>query len=332
MVGIATKAPVRIFGVLFFCLCAAFGAYSSVSAQSFNLGATVELDTNPDDPLPNSITTVTLAAYTVNTNGSSIRWYVDGGERVEARDTRTVTVETGPIGSSMTVRAVVTPQSGTSITVERTLKPSQIDLVIEANSRVPSFYEGRALPVGDELVMATVIPHVPNGSSPDSLTYTWKLDNKVILGGPVKGVSQTSFAMPDTRTSLNVVVSDALGNRVGGTTVNLEPAEPELYFYEDNPLRSMSRQAIKNSGTFTLVGDEVSVRAEPYFVASNIFEKNPQMTWTLDGRAIQNFGGDVQALTLRGDGGTGENAVGFELINPESLLQFVKESFTIHFE
>jgi hypothetical protein len=126
-----------------------------------------------------------------------------------------------------------------------------------------------------------------------------------------------------------VTVYDGAGRTVGSASVEVVSARPELYFYEDNPLRSTSKQAIGE--TFALVGDEVTVRAEPYFTASDILNDDVLLQWSLDGREIENFGSDPQAITLRGTGGSGDARVGFKLINSESL-QFLQDFFTIHFE
>lgn len=321
------------FGALFLAfvlMCASFSVAPQASAQTLGVGQSASLTTNPSVPAPNSTVVVSLSAYTIDSTGATIRWYVDGGERTDATNARRLTVQTGPVGTQTTVRAVIAPLVGSQITLENVIRPSQTDLIIEADTRTPAFYNGRALPVGDERVRATAIPHVSGGGSPESFTYTWKLDNTVLHGGPVRGQFQTTFRMPKSSARLEVSVFDSSGNRVSGESITITPAAPELHFYEDNPLRSMSRISIGEQ--FTLVGDEVSVRAEPYFVARDIFNINPVIQWTLDGKHIQNFADEPNVLTLRGTGGSGDATVGFELINQQSLLQFLRSSFTIHFE
>ena len=205
----------------------------------------------------------------------------------------------------------------------------QVDLIMEADSRTPSFYAGRALPVANQQLQITAIPHSSSGMSPGGFTYRWKLNNTILFGGPVAKLSQIIIVVPDRPSILGVTVYGTNGSEVGSAYVEIQPAQPELYFYEDNPLRSMSRTAI--NGTHILVGDETTVRAEPYFTASNISSNAITLKWTLDGQVIQNFGSDMQALTLRGTGGGGKARVGFELRNTTSL-QFLQDFFTIQFE
>ena len=253
---------------------------------------------------------VGLELYSVSTGGASIRWYVNGTERTDATNARELEVETGAFGSELRLRAVVTPPGGASVSVERTMRPSELDLVVEGDTLIPLFYQGRALPAGGEAVAVTAIPHIAGYSNSSALSYTWTLGSTVLFNGPVKGKTRAVFTMPKTRTYLSVEVTDAEGEVLAGNTIALTSVRPELYFYEENPLRGLGERAFGEM--FTLLGDETTVRAAPYFISKDIWVSNPVARWTING-GNANSGDDIRTLTLRSEGSGGEARIGFEL-------------------
>ena len=82
---------------------------------------------------------------------------------------------------------------------------------------------------------------------------------------------------------------------------------------------------------FTLLEDEISIRAEPYFVSRTIFN-NATYEWTIAGAKVQNPNADPQTVTLRKTGGSGSSEVGFSIRNLSSLLQAAEGAFTVYFE
>ena len=109
----------------------------------------------------------------------------------------------------------------------------------------------------------------------------------------------------------------------------ITPTEPKNLFYEDNPLHGLAQNALP--AEFTLLEDEISVRAEPYFVSQDIFT-NATYDWTIGGVAVANPNADPQVLTLRKTGGAGSALVGFSIRNLSSLLQAASSAFTVYFE
>jgi len=312
------------------CLTSLFFFLPSIAfSQSFGIDNGGYLKLTPTYPIPNSTVEVSLELYSVNTSGASIRWFIDGVENTTVQNNRQIQLPTGSFGSKTRIQAVVTPQNGSPVTVENTLMPSEIDLIVEGNTLTPAFYKGRALPAGDEIVAVIAIPHIPGYTNSSSLTYTWTLGNTVLFGGPVAGKMRAEFTMPKSQKYLSVTVANSQGTILGGNTILLKPVRPELYFYEDNPLRGLNERALV--GTFSLLGDEATVRAEPYFTSKNIFTANSEARWTVNGR-LADYGDDVRTITLRKEGGSGEARVDFSLMSRESFLQSVTESFSIRFE
>lgn len=329
--GFLSKKTIILQSVIFACIALfSFGFLSIAHAEVSDLTGVTSLEISPDIPTPGNSVQVTLSAYTLNLNGASISWAVNGVSVPEYANERTMPLAIGALGSTYLVKAVITPAGGAPVTVNRTLTASDLDLIVESNTTVPSFYKGRALPIGDELTRVTSILHTGKALDVSTLTYTWRLGSTVLFEGPVRGRDSVVFTMPKSATNLSVDIADATGNIIMRKAVRLTPATPELHFYEDNPLRGLSLNAINE--TLTLVGSETTVRAEPYFVSADILDKQPRLTWTIGGRAITNKNADPLTITLRATEGAGTAKVGFELINTSSFLQFVQDAFTINFQ
>ncbi|NCN52718.1 hypothetical protein GW943_02835 [Candidatus Parcubacteria bacterium] len=318
-----------LIAVFFVCVCSFFLVFAGyVHAQSFADEASLEV--SPRTPAPFSTVTVSLNAYTLDTVGASIRWYIDGTESTNVRNERAITLIAKDLGEATVVRATLTLASGVPLTVSTTIVPTSIDLIIEADTLVPSFYKGRALPVSGAPLTLIAIPHDGSNKGPGSYSYSWKLGEDILFGGSVMGKYRITTTMPQYSRPLVVTVYDSTGKTVGSAAVNLEPVSPELYFYETNPLRGLSERAV--NGSYTLIGDEVTMRAEPYFMTANIFSQSPLIAWTIDGREVATNETDSGSITLRREGGSGSANIGFRLSNQAQFLQHVTGSFNLSFQ
>lgn len=307
------------FAALFFAL--------PTSAQLLTQSAVLE--TNPRTPAPFSNVEISLNAYSMNTAGASIRWYVDGTEVTSAQNERSMTLQTGALGKTQSVRAAVSIPNAGSFSATKSITPTVIDLIVEGDTLVPTFYKGRALPTSGEPLTVVAIPQNGSGKSAASYSYRWQMDQQTLFGGPVLGKHRIDITMPQYASVLSVVVYDAAGLEVGSSALNLFPARAELYFYEENPLRGLSSKAV--TPTATLIGEESTFRAQPYFMAANIFN-NPLATWSINGGEVSTNETDAGAITLRKEGGSGTALIDFSISNPAQPLQYIENSFNLYFE
>lgn len=319
------------FGRFTFLVLCCFVTFAPAAHAQFSGSAiqqNAELELNPQYPEPFEQVTASLNAYAYDTQGASIRWYIDGTEETEAQNSRELKFTTGALGSAQTVRSTVIFPDGQSISASRTIKPSRLDLIIEADTLVPPMYRGRALPSSGSTVRAIAVP--ATAASVNTLSFTWRLNGKVLFGGPIRGKDVAVFTAPaDGNPYLSVEIADQNGSVFMKKTTELPIAAPEMRFYEDNPLRGTSRNALLSP--HFLVGDEIVVRAEPYYMASDIFSKNPYTTWSIDGRKVENPSDDAQLITLRKGEGSGRFRVNFDIRNAANLLQGGEGEFLITF-
>lgn len=288
------------------------------------------IDANPRFPEPGELVELNLNAYTLDTRGSSIRWFIDGVEDTSAVNERTLSVRAAGLGEVSQVTVQLSLASGLTLPITYQLVPGRVDVLIEADTLTPVFYKGRALPsIGSE-VRAIAIPNFGDDVQPGEYSYRWQVDDDVLFGGSVKGKSIVTFRAPFARESfLTVDVIDPSGVTVTSESLIIPYVEPELYFYPDNPLRGMSRLAIDTQ--YQLLGSEIDVRAEPMYMDSTIFNQSPLLEWSIDGKRVINPSEDPQSITLQNAGGSGEFNIRFHIRNLQQLLQGVEDEFTLSF-
>ncbi len=317
-------------------LCVAFAATALVLPLNAGAQYTVpqskplELATSPKYPRPESRVVVSIDAYAVDTNGARITWYQDGVEIESARNQRSVSVETSVIGKTTRLSATIAPLNGAAFTLRKDITPAAVDIIVEADTYVPSFYRGRAIPSVESSVKLTAIPHL-GGGDPRTFTYRWEQNGSAIAGGGVRGMQSATLVVPRySGGNVRVIVSNESGV-VAESSVSLDAMNPEIHFYEENPLRGLSERAIGDTG-IALIGDETTVHAEPYFMKAGVAGFNAmKFAWKVNGLATQNTSADPHIITLRRAGGGGAVNVDTRIITTDAIPQFVDGRFTINF-
>ena len=285
---------------------------------------------SPRFPEPNESVTATLNDYSVNTSGASIAWFIDGTEVPNSKNQRSVSFTTGQLGSSLQVLAITTLPNGSVLRAQDTITPIRVDILIEADTRVPAFYKGRAIPAIGGSVQLTALPFTGANRSAESYAYTWRVGDTVQGGGSRFGQNSISFTADfQKQIQVSVDVIDTDGTILSSESIYVPLADPELYFYEINPLRGMSEVAMGSN--FIFIGEEIQVRAEPYFIDNALFSAAPHQQWKLNGQTITNPNPDQQEITLRRSGENGSFTLEYHIRNLQQLLQGVKDTITIRF-
>lgn len=301
---------------------------SSAEAQFMEQIQRPQIDLSPSYPEPFETVEATLDAYAFDTSGAIIQWFVDGVEITDAQNSNTMTFEVGALGTENIITAQLTMPNGRVLIGSREITPARVDIIIEAETTKPLLYHGRALPSSGSTVRAIAIPRL--GTTYGNLSYKWTFNNQVLAGGTFIGNDVVTFTAPKVgKEVLSVEVIDGRGRTLARKNIYVPVVEPEMYFYGDNPLRGLYGYAITHD--FELIGEELLVRAEPYYMDANIFTENPRMQWEINGQEINNPSTDPQLITLRKAGGVGQFNVSFNILNRNNLIQNITEEFTVTF-
>lgn len=234
----------------------------------------------PAAPGPHTPVTVSIADATQRPVGSSVRWFVNDIEMTENQDDAYITLTTASTDEETKVEMhLATPNATTEINTVR-ITPVRLDLIVGANSSVPDFYRGRALPsqASEISVQAFLF-----GDATGPFRYRWTV-NGVEEIAEIGGTSNQILVRPrlDNEMNVYVEVTDLSGRIVaqGGTVIPL--VRPELHFYESNPLHGLIANVLATPYYF--LKDEITVHAEPYYFTGN--RAGFDIVWKVDGRTV----------------------------------------------
>lgn len=198
-----------------------------------------------------------------------------------------------------------------------------IDLIIEANTYVPYFYQGRREPAAGSSARAIALV-LSSNITPAS--YLWRIGSQNFT----TSVPYFDFVIPQIGGDLAVTVTalNAQGQRLDSATELVRPVTPKVLFYENNELRGLSQIAIGKS--LPLIGEEISVRAEPYFFGVRSLIAEAVGNWTAGGMEVVLGENWREVAILRPEGKEdGKTEVQLKVRNRSNLSEGVSGSFEL---
>lgn len=279
------------YSFLMFCfvflMCVSF--ISSVSAQA--LPAPVSLVASPSVPSPGEKVTVTAVTPSFDRHTARFDWVVDGRARPDLSGSGKNTLEltAGNVGSSQRIAVSVSRKSAAAGLgggeAALTIRVADLTLTYIAETFVPKWYRGKALPVSDSVVGVVAIPEfVVDGKRipAERLIYRWGLDDE---HHALSGIGEQVFRirtsdLPGTSHEVKVRVEDEAGKIKKEGTFYVVPHKPRLAIYNSTPLGGVE---FRTSQIFTSGRGLFDFIAEPFFfpVASR---KELQWQWDVGGQ------------------------------------------------
>ena len=306
-------------------------------AQTGLLGEspTVTITMSPQSPRPGDTVILSLESPLLDLAGSSITWYKDGSVIAQGLDVLNATIIAGPLGHATNVSVAVQAADGTSATAAVAIVPTQVDLLVDSDSYVPPFYQGRALPSAGTNIRLQAIPHFKraDGSSvaPTDITYTWKQDDRVL--GSLSGRGKSSAILPAaTLYGTSDIEVDAMsvdGVLSGRATVALPSTEPLITLYEDSPLLGLTYyRAI--GGQSAMNDTEMTFAAVPYFAQARS-ANDPRLVygWSVNGSNVAPSASDPSEITLNTTHSNGTATLGLEVTHTTNIYMDSKGSWGI---
>lgn len=331
---LSREHTIHVYSVfLFSFLVCVFFAFPYVSHAQFSIGqAGLHLVADPQFPSPHTHVVISLDDYSLDTTGASIAWYVHNLEQKESRNERSITITTGGIGEKESVRVVLTRTNTPALSASIDILPVEIDIILEADTYVPYFYKGKALPSLESNMRAIAVVHDNSKTLDSAYAYKWSVGETVLSGGAQKGKNVIETVMPhyDNKPLTVEVFDSTSGKIIGKKSILLKGSTPELHFYEHSPLKGLSHKEL--STPFALIGEETTIYAEPYFMNGVSHEQNMLFKWTIDGEPANHDTNTPNAITLRHVGGSGSADVGVSIVSKTQIPQFVEKVFKILFE
>jgi hypothetical protein len=319
----------RLFFILFLFI---FGTFSHTASAQLDMQELVSpellLETEPEYPRPGEEVTISINDYRGGTYGSNVTWLYDGKVVDSAENRRSVTIVAGALNVPTKVEAVLSKPSGGREVLSTTIRPVYLDIIIEAQTRVPDFYLGRSLPSIGSMVNATAL--VNDGRMRNDLVYTWSLDRKVLEGGPIRGRDQVSFAMPmGDNAILSVQATEPSGRILARRAIFVPSVQPSMNFHEVSALFGVRQSPIDSE--LILVGNTATVQAEPYHLDTRVYNNPDVAQWKIDNSSQSNTGGSPYQITFQQTGLNGSVKLGFQVRDTTQVLQGANDSIRVRF-
>ncbi|MEK7148808.1 MAG: hypothetical protein AAB796_00195, partial [Patescibacteria group bacterium] len=179
----------------------------SAEPNPTNSFSIVSDNTNPG---PSQKVNLTVQSFSFDPDQSFIQWFENGKKAFEGTGEKTYATETGDLGSQKIIKARVTLPLGQIVESSITVTPFSLSLYWWANTSVPYWYKGKALPTKDNLVYVSAFPPVAIQKQ-KTFIYQWTLNNEVKT--TVSGVGKQTFSfrprLKGLSDSIEINVSDA---------------------------------------------------------------------------------------------------------------------------
>jgi len=331
----------------YFLLLSLFLLTQKVSAQS--VGSTIasqfpdqiqqQLDVtiDPQVPAPYQNVSVSIAAYGTDLNSATIHWVLNGKTVASGVGIKNYTWNVGAPGKSNNLVITVNPTDGTTFFQTISIVPENLDVLWQANSYTPPFYEGKALFAPEGTVTIMAMPgFISTGGSvigSKKLIYTWTENDTVLGDQSGYGVNTLTLTGDVISKPLNidVDVKSTDGTLEADQDVIINPENPEALLYADDPLYGiLFNHAITD--TYGLSAQEVTFQSFPfYFNGKDRTNSDLSYNWQLNNSQILS-GNSSDSMTFRNtqsNAGTASISLGISSVS--EILQNASASFNLDF-
>jgi hypothetical protein len=131
----------------------------------------------------------------------------------------------------------------------------------------------------------------------------------------------------DSYSILSLTVNDLDGTTLAKRTISIPSVSPKLVFYEVNTLYGIIERSLKSP--FSLISNSTTVRAEPYYLDSTVFNSPNIAMWEINNTEVAS-GNNPYDINLERAGGGGSANITFRVHSTTKLLQGIKGDFTMN--
>ncbi len=315
-----------LFGLLV--IPAVFIRASEVGLQDSDINVT----TIPENPEPFQDVTIKLSSYAVDLNKSFIEW--QNGSKTLLSGYGKVSYSFQALGPDLAADFFVTitpPDNEDKFTKKITIKTSEVELLWESvGSYTPPFYKGKSFPSRESTIKVVAIPNtgtIKQGKG--NITYSWENDGDVIQEASGYGKDSYTFSNSQLKTKENISVraSSVDGKYTASKTIDIPIVNPKIVFYKKSPTEGVLYGEALTDGTF-ISEDEVTIVAEPYFLALGGNESSFSYNWKINGETI-NTPSKKTELTVRPGARGGYATIDLVMENLNFLFQKVGGSLNL---
>jgi len=295
----------------------------------------IQISISPEYPKAGDVVAIHLQSVNVPLDQAKISWIVGGKVINKGLGLTDFNTTAGKIGSISKITAAITTTNGSTVNKTINIQPADIDLLWQATSYVPPFYQGKALYPHQGLITFTAVPNLSStgniSKSINSYVYIWKKDGDIL--SDFSGYGKNTFTLSGPIISrpfkIEVEVKSTDGISVGIATETITPRDPKVLLYENNPLLGiLYNQRISN---YVMPNKELTISAVPYFFNAGSEPSNLTYSWTMNNKSIANQD-DPSTITVRNENNTsGSATIGLKVTNTLKILQSTSNSINLNF-
>jgi hypothetical protein len=295
--------------------------------DSFSMRPEIDIVVQPSYPEPEQLFTAKFDEFRSYAQGAEMEWYYNNEILPEAKDKSEVTLIAPPSGETATIALIVRLESGQFETYKKTIAPLYLDIVVEAQTHIPAFYAGRALPsIGSMTTFTALI----SGDKllGNNFIYTWELNGNILEGGPLRNQNKIGYLVPYGKNYLlPLQVARYDRSVIAERSILIPSVKPEILFYEKNPLFGLNTRSITNG--LDIIGDSATIQAEPYYLGSTVFNNPNILEWEINNKLVEAGYSNPYEITLQKTGYPGNALLGFHVRSTVELLQGAERKIEI---
>ncbi len=248
----------------------------------------VDIATVPDSPEPYQDVTATLSSYATDLNKAMIVW--QSGNKVVLSGIGKISYSFKTLGPNVVsdITATITPEGSLDkITKEIRINPSEIEIFWEGvDSYTPPFYKGKSFISSGGVIKAVAMPTTTKGGRVNAV-YNWKNSDNSVQDASGYNKDSYIFANSELNKSENISVNASTVNGGYDTTkeISIPITSPKILFYKKSPTEGVLYNNALTDNTF-LSENEITIVAEPYFLAISGNEKDFSYKWQINGEDI----------------------------------------------
>jgi len=256
-----------------------------------NVGDKLIMEVIPPSPSPGDEVRVEVESYTTDLRQASISWIVNGETKQQEIGNQLYTFVAPEAGKRVQVEVVVTQQNGVTYSDTVFVEPNNIDVIIEGITYTPPMYQGRPMFTHQSRVNIGVIPTlIENGKQlkPNEIFFGWEVNGTYYRD--LSGVGRDNIiytgALVSRPITIDVTVQNLNGTLKARKIIVLEPEDPRLLLYENNPLQGVLFEK-SLLGEFKLEREDITLSAIPFFFdAEKKDDINLNYVWGENGKRV----------------------------------------------
>ncbi|MEI8061842.1 MAG: hypothetical protein WCG97_00905 [bacterium] len=299
-----------------------------LSAKEPDIKEQVSVDVNPEVPQPGETVTINVSAYGgIDIDAAQINWVMNGKSVLKGQGEKQFIFKAGTDGQSNKIELHIQPKYGAEVIKNFNFKPSDVDVLWQANTYTPPFYKGKALYTPEAYVQFVAMPNITNDVGakiqPSKAIYNWRIDhtNYADKSGYGKNFYDFSGSILAKPTSVEVTAYDPFNkDSTGVGSLDVGPVQPALVMYEIHPTYGpiFNTAAI---GTYNFGAQDLQMGAYPYFFSTGSKKSIPYV-WKINGTTLDTLPQNQDFLVLQKvKQDSGQSTIDVSASNGDKVLQ-----------